>query len=41
MDVDTAFLNAELEKEIYITQPEGFIENVQTTSALCSRAYMV
>jgi len=26
MDVDTAFLNAELEEEIYITQPEDFID---------------
>jgi len=26
MDFDTAFLNAELEEEIYIMQPEGFID---------------
>jgi hypothetical protein len=29
MDVKTAFLNRELEKEIYMDQPDGFIANDQ------------
>jgi hypothetical protein len=29
MDVKTTFLNGELEKEIYVDQPDGFIPNGQ------------
>lgn len=27
IDVKTAFLNAKLEEQIYVTQPQGFMEN--------------
>ena len=27
MDVETAFLNAQLEEEIYMEQPDGYIES--------------
>ena len=29
MDVKTAFLNGDLDKEIYMDQPEGFVESGQ------------
>jgi hypothetical protein len=29
MDVKTAFLNGELDEEIYIDQPDGFVAEVQ------------
>jgi len=35
MDIDTAFLNAELEEEIYITQPEGFIDPEHPDHVCC------
>jgi hypothetical protein len=34
MDVETAFLHAELEEEIYITQPQGF-ESVKSPNMVC------
>jgi len=41
LDFDTAFLNAELEEEIYITQPEGFIdpEHPDHVCRLCKSLY--
>jgi hypothetical protein len=29
MDIKTTFLNGELEEEIYMDQPDGFVVNVQ------------
>jgi len=35
MDIDTAFFNAELEEEIYIMQPEGFIDPEHPDHVCC------
>lgn len=35
LDVTTAFLNGELTEEIYIEQPQGFVEPGQESSVCC------
>jgi hypothetical protein len=39
MDVKTAFLNGDLEEEVYMKQPEGFDDNTQKTCKLKKSIY--
>jgi hypothetical protein len=39
MDVDTAFLNANLEEEIYMNQPEGFTDGSKRACRLLKSIY--
>jgi hypothetical protein len=39
MDVKTAFLNGDLEEEVYMLQPEGFQDNSQKVCKLRKSIY--
>ncbi|GJW86898.1 retrovirus-related pol polyprotein from transposon TNT 1-94 [Tanacetum coccineum] len=40
MDVKTAFLNGELNKEVYVSQPEGFVDPSHPTHVYCLKKAM-
>src|SRR3984885_15956710 len=39
MDVKTAFLNGEIDTEVYVKQPEGFNEDKDRVCKLCKSLY--